>query len=135
MSGRGHSSSAVAPAPPGVPAGPPGGRTAPRAQEGLRPDMAVVERQVTIQNVNGLHARPAMQFVDCATGYESDITVARPADHPEGPAEVDAKSVMQMLTLFATQGTTLTLRADGPDADAALEALVRMVEGKFGEDS
>ncbi|MEM8874847.1 MAG: HPr family phosphocarrier protein [Planctomycetota bacterium] len=97
--------------------------------------MASIERQITIQNDNGLHARPAMQFVDCANAFSANITVIRAADHPEGPAEADAKSVMQMLTLAATKGTILTVVAEGDDAEDALKQLEQMVHDKFGEES
>ncbi|MEM6561656.1 MAG: HPr family phosphocarrier protein [Planctomycetota bacterium] len=94
-----------------------------------------LERNITIENDNGLHARPAMQFVDCANNFTADIRVVRAPDHPDGPAEADAKSVMQMLTLAATKGTVLTLVADGEDAEEALDQLEKMVQSKFGEES
>jgi phosphocarrier protein len=86
--------------------------------------------RTTILNSLGLHARPAMAFVDEASKFESDVRVRR-LDVPE---EVDGKSIMQMLLLAATQGTELEIACAGPDADAALAALVRLVESRFDEE-
>ena len=88
-------------------------------------------RTITVSNSLGLHARPAMQFVDAANGFESAVTVEKKGDEP---ATVDGKSVMQMITLAATQGTELTISADGTDADAAVAELARLFEEKFGEE-
>jgi phosphocarrier protein len=88
-------------------------------------------KDVTVINARGLHARPAMQFVDVANGFESQVTVSK--DGPE-PIEVDGKSVMEMITLEATQGTVLHLRADGQDAQQAVEMLGELFESKFGEE-
>ena len=71
-----------------------------------------------------------MAFVDEASKFESDVRVRR-LDVPE---EVDGKSIMQMLLLAATQGTELEIACAGPDADAALAALVRLVESRFDEE-
>ena len=71
-----------------------------------------------------------MAFVDAASKFASDVRVRR-TDVPE---EVDGKSIMQMLLLAATQGTELEIECDGPDADAALAALVRLVESRFDEE-
>jgi phosphocarrier protein len=69
-----------------------------------------------------------MQFVDLACRFECDITVSN------GQTEADGKSIMQMSMLAATCGTRLRLRAEGPDADPALEALRELVEVRtFGE--
>ena len=95
--------------------------------------MSVASREIIIQNALGLHARPAMQFVDLANQFASEITVEKPVGD-DGPVTVDGKSVMQMITLEATQGTRLMVTADGADADAAVEQLAALVDGKFGED-
>jgi phosphocarrier protein len=71
-----------------------------------------------------------MAFVDAASKFASDVRVRR-TDVPE---EVDGKSIMQMLLLAATQGTELEIECDGPDADAALAELVRLVESRFDEE-
>lgn len=94
-------------------------------------NLMVVTRDVTVSNERGLHARPAMQFVDVANGFSSQVTVGKDGDDP---LEVDGKSVMQMITLEATQGTVLHLKADGDDADQAIGKLAELFETKFGEE-
>jgi phosphocarrier protein HPr len=91
----------------------------------------VVTRDVTVTNERGLHARPAMQFVDVANGFNAQVIVTKDGDDP---LEVDGKSVMQMITLEATQGTVLHLKADGDDADQAIGKLAELFETKFGEE-
>lgn len=90
--------------------------------------MAQAQREITIRNKLGLHARPAMAFVDVASKFSSDIRVVK------GKEAVDGKSIMQMLLLAATQGTKLMVHADGPDADQALDALDELVKDGFYED-
>jgi phosphocarrier protein len=87
-----------------------------------------VSIKVTIVNRLGLHARPAMCFVDVASGFSSTITVKR-ADQA-----VDGKSIMQMMLLAATKGTELEVVAEGDDAEAACQALRRLVDRGFDED-
>jgi phosphocarrier protein len=84
--------------------------------------------RVTIRNRLGLHARPAMSFVDTANGFTSEVQVHK------GPQVVDGKSIMQMMMLAATQGTELEIHAQGPDAPNALEALRALIERKFDEE-
>ena len=93
--------------------------------------MPTIEKEILVVNKLGLHARPAMQFVDLANGFASSISVARGGSDP---VEVDGKSVMAMITLEAVQGTPLTIRASGPDAAAAVEKLAALFAGGFGED-
>jgi phosphocarrier protein len=93
--------------------------------------MPHVSRTVTVLNALGLHARPAMQFVDTANQFTSEILVKKGGDEPEN---ADGKSVMQMIILAATQGTPLTLEANGEDADQAIEALAGLFASKFGEE-
>src|SRR5579864_9128984 len=88
-------------------------------------------KEVIVSNERGLHARPAMQFVDLANAFTSQVTVSK--DGPE-PLEVDGKSVMQMITLEATLGTVLRVKADGDDAAAAVQKLAELFESKFGEE-
>jgi phosphocarrier protein len=87
-----------------------------------------LQAHVTILNALGLHARPAMSFVDTANHFTSDIKVRK------GTQEVDGKSIMQMMMLGATQGTKLLILAAGPDAQAALAALQELIERKFDEE-
>jgi len=93
--------------------------------------MATALRQVIISNSQGLHARPAMQFVEVANQFRSTVRV-----HKGGaePAEADGKSVMQMLVLAASEGTLLTIEAAGDDAEQAVQKLVELVQAKFGEE-
>lgn len=81
-----------------------------------------------IVNRLGLHARPAMCFVDCASTYLSDVKVRR------GDQEVDGKSIMHMMMLAATKGTELEIVAEGPDAQEACRALKELVDGGFDEE-
>ena len=84
--------------------------------------------RVTIQNRLGLHARPAMSFVDTASGFGAEIRVRK------GQQEVDGKSIMQLMMLAATQGTELDITADGHDAPQAIQALEQLVDRKFDEE-
>src|SRR5580698_5986213 len=72
--------------------------------------MPLVSRDVVVINKLGLHARPAMQFVDVANQFKSDICVHKGGDEP---CDADGKSVMQMIILAATEGTTLRIVAEG----------------------
>jgi phosphocarrier protein len=90
--------------------------------------LATVQQEATIVNKYGLHARPAMQFVETANQYNSKIEVSN------GSLTVDAKSIMSVMRLAATKGTTLTLTGDGSDAQEAIDALVQLVDNGFGED-
>ena len=85
-------------------------------------------------NKAGLHARPAMQLVDVANGFASDITVFRAAADGEPAVEADAKSVLQVIILAAPQGTSLRVDATGDDAQAAVDQIAGLFEGKFGEE-
>lgn len=87
-----------------------------------------IQSEVTILNRLGLHARPAMAFVDVANGFASDVQVNK------GSQAVDGKSIMQMMMLAATQGTKLIVRAKGEDAKAAVDALKELIERKFDEE-
>ena len=85
------------------------------------------ERSVQIVNKHGLHARPAAELVKTASRFASDITIAR------DDLEVNGKSIMGVMMLAAEYGAMITLRANGPDADEALEALAQLVASRFGE--
>jgi phosphocarrier protein HPr len=87
----------------------------------------MAERSVQIVNRNGLHARPAAEIVKAAAKFKSDITIVR------DDLEVNGKSIMGVMMLAAEFGSTLQLRADGPDADQAVETLAKLVASKFGE--
>lgn len=83
---------------------------------------------VTIVNRLGLHARPAMVFVDAANLFQSVVKVKR------DDQEVDGKSIMMMMLLAATQGTQLELIAEGEDAEAAIARLTALVAAGFDEE-
>ena len=87
----------------------------------------MVEREVKIMNKLGLHARPAAEIVKCAARYKSDITIVR------DDLEVNGKSIMGVMMLAAEFGSTIVLRADGPDESEAVEALAALVASKFRE--
>ena len=87
----------------------------------------MAERSVQILNKNGLHARPAAEIVKAAANFQSDITIVR------DDLEVNGKSIMGVMMLAAECGSTLTLRAHGPDADDAVDRLASIIASKFGE--
>ena len=89
----------------------------------------MIEREVSIANKNGLHARPAAEIVKTAAKFKADITLVR------DELEVNGKSIMGVMMLAAEYGSTLKLRADGPDAEQAVSAIAMLIENKFGESS
>jgi phosphocarrier protein len=92
--------------------------------------MPTSTRDIVVSNKLGLHARPAMQFVDLANQFKSHIMVFKEG---EEPGEADGKSVMQMIILAATEGTPLRIRAEGEDAEVAVAKLAQLFDDKFGE--
>ena len=89
--------------------------------------MALIKKQLIVKNKQGLHARPAALFVQVANKFDSRITVKRDDE------EVNGKSIMGIMTLAAEMGSSITVRATGKDAVAAMEALAKLVESNFGE--
>jgi phosphocarrier protein len=87
----------------------------------------MTQQTVMISNKLGLHARAAAKLVHTASGYESEIYVG--TEHEE----VNAKSILGILTLAATKGTPVVVRADGADEEAAVQAIVDLFDDKFGE--
>ena len=85
------------------------------------------EREVRIVNRNGLHARPAAEIVKTASRFKSDITMVR------DELEVNGKSIMGVMMLAAEFGSTLVVRASGPDAQQAVDAIATLISAKFGE--
>ena len=85
------------------------------------------ETKLVIRNKVGLHARPAVLFVQAAQGFQSDVRVIK--DGKEG----NAKSFKAVLALAVNQNDEVVVRAEGADADAALAALTKLVENNFGE--
>jgi phosphocarrier protein HPr len=87
----------------------------------------MTEQQVEITNRLGLHARAAAKLVHTANGFRSQIFIGT------GEEEVNAKSILGLLTLAATRGTPLTVRAEGDDEDDAVRAVVALFQDRFGE--
>ncbi len=85
------------------------------------------ERHITVSNKLGLHARASAKLVQLAQGFRSTVTLVN------GSREVNAKSIMGVMMLAAGIGTPLTIRADGPDEEQALNAVVNLFERKFDE--
>lgn len=85
------------------------------------------ERAVEVVNANGIHARPAAEIVKTAGRFKADITIAR------DDLEVNAKSIMGVMMLAAECGSMVRLRAEGEDADGALDALATLIANRFGE--
>jgi len=85
-------------------------------------------RTVTILNRAGIHARPASLIVQTAQGFESSIWIEKDS------VKINAKSIMNLLTLEATYQTKLALSAEGPDEDDAVVELSRLFENKFKEE-
>ncbi len=83
--------------------------------------------EIVVRNKLGLHARVAAQIVRTASGFESKITISR------GSQTADAKGIMGLMILAATQGTRLTLQAEGVDEDLAYHAIWEKFELRFGE--
>jgi phosphocarrier protein len=87
----------------------------------------MIRRPLRIINKLGLHARAASKLVSTASEYEAEVTLVR-----EGQ-EVSGKSIMGVMMLGAARGTELELITDGPDEEAAADALAELVEDRFGE--
>jgi len=87
----------------------------------------MIEREAKIVNPLGLHARPAAQLVRLASGFQAEIEIVK-----DGTA-VNGKSIMGVMMLAAECGSSVTVRADGPDEAQAVEALLTLVAGGFGE--
>ena len=86
-----------------------------------------MEKNVSIKNASGLHARPAGMFVKKAAEFKSTVEV-----NAKGKT-VNAKSIMGIMSLGLAQGDELTIVANGEDQEAAVNALVELIEGGFGE--
>ncbi len=87
----------------------------------------MLDKTVTIRNKLGLHARAAVKFVNLANRFGSSVKIVKDGD------EIDGKSILGILTLAATQGTTIRLLIAGKDEDAAMSALVELIANRFDE--
>ena len=86
-----------------------------------------MQQTLTISNQLGLHARAAAKLVKCASSFQSRVLLTCKG------REVNAKSIMGVMMLAASQGTELTVTADGIDAEQAIAAVRELVDDKFGE--
>lgn len=89
---------------------------------------APLRAEVTIRNQRGLHARAAAKFVKLAAGFDAAVEVAR------NGTRVGGDSIMGLMMLAASLGTTIALSARGPEAAEALAALVKLIEDRFDEE-
>ncbi|MDJ0805420.1 MAG: HPr family phosphocarrier protein [Gammaproteobacteria bacterium] len=88
----------------------------------------MITKQITIINKLGLHARAAAKLVSCASGYLSNVHLKRNGQ------TVNGKSIMGVMMLAASQGSSLDVEVSGEDETEALEALERLINDRFGED-
>lgn len=88
----------------------------------------MAERTFTLTNATGLHARPASVFVQTVQKFPGTDVYVR-----KGEREVNARSLLSVLSLGISQGESITIRCQGPQENEALEALAALVEGGFGE--
>ena len=102
--------------------------TAPPAESSSSDSVGAVVRDVEIVNKKGLHARASAKFVQCAEQFDAQITVTR------GHETVGGTSIMGLMMLAAGPGTTVTIRATGNAAAAAVAALSSLVASRFGEE-
>jgi len=87
----------------------------------------MLEREIEIINKLGLHARAAAKFVTLASSFSSNIQLSR------NGRSVNGKSIMGVMMLAASKGTTLTISADGTDEQEALDKITELVNNRFGE--
>lgn len=87
-----------------------------------------VEKEITIVNRLGLHARPAAMFVRAASRYRAEVWVKK------GEEEINGKSIMGLMMLAAGQGSKLRIRCEGADADKALAEIEELINARFNED-
>jgi phosphotransferase system HPr (HPr) family protein len=87
----------------------------------------MIQKEYTINNKLGLHARPASLFVKTTCRYQSSVKIMR------GEHVIDGKSIMGLLLLSASRGASITISADGPDEAAAVETLSALVAADAGE--
>ncbi len=83
---------------------------------------------IVVRNIKGLHARASAKFVKCAETFDANVQVTRDGQ------TVGATSIMGLMMLAAGPGSTLAIEAQGPDAEAALAALLALVADGFGEE-
>ncbi|MDF2874783.1 MAG: Phosphotransferase system, phosphocarrier protein HPr [Sporomusa sp.] len=84
-------------------------------------------KNTVVHNNTGLHARPAALFTQLAGRFQSRITIET------GKGKVDAKSILKLLSLGISQGTSVTVTATGPDERQAVDSLVDLIDSRFSE--
>lgn len=94
----------------------------------------MVSATLPILNAKGLHARAAAKFVKTAGAFDAVLHVRKCGAEGEAAAEVLGTSILGLMMLGADKGSQLSIRAEGPEAQAALAALKELLEGKFGEE-
>ncbi len=87
----------------------------------------MLDKTVAIRNKLGLHARAAVKFVNLANRFGASVKIVKDGD------EIDGKSILGILTLAATQGTSIRLVVSGKDEEAAMAALVELIANRFDE--
>lgn len=87
-----------------------------------------MEKSFTIKNLLGMHARAAAAFVKTANRFQSDVLISKDRQ------TVNGKSIMGVLMLAAAKGSRVVVRAEGEDAEEAMQALTELIENKFGEE-
>jgi len=87
----------------------------------------MLDKTVTIRNKLGLHARAAVKFVNLANRFSASVKIVKGGD------EIDGKSILGILTLAATQGTSIRLVIAGKDEEAAMSALTELIANRFDE--
>ncbi|OOG27824.1 phosphocarrier protein HPr [Thioalkalivibrio denitrificans] len=87
----------------------------------------MIQRELTIINRLGMHARAAARFVSLASRYDSEIELEK------GNRRVNGKSIMGVMMLAASRGSTVRLLIDGEDEESAMDALTDLIESRFGE--
>ena len=87
----------------------------------------MIKKKVTIINKLGLHARAAVKFVNLANRFTSSVKIEKDGN------KIDGKSILGILTLAAVQGSEITLNISGKDEQAAMEALVALIQDRFKE--
>jgi phosphocarrier protein HPr len=87
-----------------------------------------ITRELAITNRRGLHARASAKFVKCVEAFDAEVTVSHDGQ------TVPGTSILGLMMLAAANGSTIMVSADGPDEDAAMGAIVALIEDRFGED-
>ncbi|MFH1023572.1 MAG: HPr family phosphocarrier protein [Planctomycetota bacterium] len=90
--------------------------------------MIEVEDEIQVSNLHGIHVRPATRLAETARKFTSKIIILAKG------RDVDAKSILALMTLGAESGTVLRVRATGDDAADAVKAILELIRGRFGEE-